>query len=102
MKTPRHFVGAFLFVGLLDLRCPCRPLREQARSHMDQCRSQSSVGASLLAKAFCQAPLATEACAVRNSCRLPRNSTNVAINPNTAAPLSQIPGAALLSSTWIR
>ncbi|AHL33170.1 hypothetical protein CD58_09765 [Pseudomonas brassicacearum] len=60
------------------------------------------VGASLLAMAICQAPPMTEACAVRSSCRLPLNNTRVAINPSTAAPLSHIPGAALLSSTWIR
>ncbi len=43
--------------------------------------------------AIYQAPPATAAFAVRSSCLLPRNNTSVAINPNTAAALSQIPGA---------
>ena len=99
MKKPRLVRGFFMSVVFV-LLVPASS--QQASSHILICEYISNVGAGLLAKATYQAPPTTEACAVRSSCRLPLNRINVAIKPSTAAPLSQMPGAALLSSTWIR
>ncbi len=104
MKKPRLVRGFFVAGGfVLGVKASSRasPLPQfDLRIHSNVWAGLS--GRRIAAIAIYQAPPTTEACAVRSSCRFPLNSTRVATSPSTAAPMSQIPGAALLSSTWIR